>query len=193
MIVTPVELDIAALGLGNSGGVRGEGLHASDIYSDLYQDLEPKRFVRDRPFDLPTLETGIIWENILEEGLRRRFGHLRPGEFQTPEGIYFNPDLFMYEGPNKATLRVGEIKATWMSAKDGIQHAKFDKYLTQLKFYCEALGTDLGCLLVFFVNGDMTIRPYKPLFRAWNLQFTPTELKENYAMLIKHAESKGML
>ena len=44
MILTPVTFAPADLGLGMSSGERAEGLHMSDIYSALYQELEPKRF-----------------------------------------------------------------------------------------------------------------------------------------------------
>lgn len=200
MDITPIDVDLAALGIGSSSGVRAEGVHASDIYSDLYQDLEPERYHRDGLPPPTLLETGLIFETLLEEGLKRRLvesgepGDIaRPGEFThtdvyqgTPITIHYNPDLFIFNGQ----FRLGEIKATWMSPKGGITDPKFDKWFTQIKFYCWCVKTRYARLYVFFVNGSW--KPIKPTFLAWDMEFTHDELESNYGMLINHAMSKEM-
>lgn len=122
-------LDPTVLKIGQSSGVRAPGLHASDIYGDYYQDYDPKRYKR-REGDAPPpllLETGLIFESMLEEGLARRLaadgipdGTIeRPGEFThrdtvqgVPFDLYYNPDLAIFNG----VYRIGEIKATYMSS-----------------------------------------------------------------------------
>jgi len=127
MIITPLSINPESLKLGDSGSVRAPGLHASTIYNSLYQDLEPDRYKPNSPMNPLLLETGIIIETMLEEGLRRRFAQStsaeqieRPGEFTyeaqwegLPVSISYNPDLFIYNGVG---LRVGEIKGTWLSS-----------------------------------------------------------------------------
>ncbi len=193
MVVTPIEHGIE-LNRSAPGYVRSPGLHASAIYSDLYAALEPKRYGGTDGPDPLRMELGLALEEGLEESLRRRWGFERPGEFTTPEGIIFTPDLFIPEGD---TFRVGEIKLTWMSSKgmptdlaNGFP-PKFDKWMCQLMFYCEELGTDLGRLYAFFVNGNYA--PSRPQLMAWDLQFSKRELQENRTMLINHAKHTGLL
>jgi hypothetical protein len=142
----------ADLGMGQSGTIRAEGLHASDIYNDLFQSLEPKRYVRDREPPPLLLEMGLIFERMLEEGILRRIEAWpvtverveRPGEFTesgTFEGepftIHFTPDLLIFNGD----LRVGEIKATKMSP--GVSLEVIDAYLRREDEAIDAVGQAL--------------------------------------------------
>lgn len=127
--------DLKSLGLGNSGGIRAAGLHASDIYNDLYKSLVPKKYGKfTGPPDPMLVEIGLIFESMLEEGLKRRIEAnggpeiTRPGEFsyQTqwddrPVTIHYNPDLFIFNG----VFRIGEIKSTWMWS--GLSHEEVQK------------------------------------------------------------------
>ena len=97
-----------------------------------------------------------------------------------------------------ATLRVGEVKCTWLSCREmPTERAnnlppKFDKYLVQLKGYCYALHTLYGRLYVYFVNGNYD-RPYVPQLLAWDVNFASADLESNWRMLMNHATHKGML
>lgn len=224
MELTPLATDLSLLKIGESGSVRAEGLHASTIYSDLYADIDPKRYRKSDTGPAPeTLEVGLIFERMLEEGIARRILECdtteqieRPGEFaheDTFEGrpftIFYNPDLLIFNG----CLRVGEIKATWMSSgltaeeytaylagdTDLIDRVaaiplnpKFDKYFSQIKFYCHMLGALDARLIAFFVCGG-----YKPLYNpqllVWDVHFAPDETEMEYSVLISHAASKGMI
>ena len=192
MIITPVKHGLEDI-VGVSTGYRSSGLHMSTIYNDLFQDLEPKRFVRGTAPDPLRLEAGLAFEDMLEEGLKKRLAGERPGEFTTAEGIIFTPDLLIFNG----TTRLGEIKLTWMSSKEVPRDAargfppKFDKWLCQMKAYSYHLELDHARLLAFFVNGNY--RPPRPELLAWDITFTARELKENWQMLLLHAKHKRML
>lgn len=214
-------LSLTDLGIGDSGTIRDPGLHASDIFNDLYQDLEPGRYQKDRTPPPLLLEIGLIFETMLEEGLLRKLSRedpdvRRPGELiheDTFDGypihLAYSPDLIISNGE----LRVGEIKATKMSPGvpadviaaylEGDAEAqaqveaiplsgKFDKYHTQIKLYAKMLGTRLGRLYTFFING--TWRPTAdPVFLVWDIEYTQDELDQNYAMLMYHAIHKGLI
>ena len=195
MIVTPVSHGLDEF-LGKSTGHRSEGCHASQIYNDLFSDLEPDRFSRDSSPDPLKLEFGLALESMLEEGLRQRIvgSAERPPEQVTDEGIYFSPDLIVFNG----ATRLGEIKLTWMSSREmptaqanGLP-PKFEKWVVQMKFYCRALALADARLLAFFVNGDYG-KNRGPQLRAWDISFTRRELDDNYRMLLAHARRKGML
>jgi hypothetical protein len=132
MELTELIIDPTVLTIGVSGSARAAGLHASDLYNDFYADSNPKKYWYLRR-DLNStnsinpllVEPGLIFENMLEEGLQRRLADAgskdgsieRPGEFThkgifegTPFALHYNPDLFIFNG----VFRVGEIKATWM-------------------------------------------------------------------------------
>lgn len=190
MKITPLPNDLDLL---KSDLVRSPGLHMSDIYSDLYMDLEPTRFVRGAPKDPVRMSMGFNLEVMLEEGLRRRMA-TRPEELLTREGIAFSPDLLIHNH----VMRVGEIKLTWMSSREVPREPangfppKFDKYFTQVKSYAYHLETNYARLYILFVNGDYT-HPFKPEILCWDVEFTDRELKENWDLLLSHAKRKGML
>lgn len=166
----------------------------SEIYGALYQDLQPKRYKKGTHPDPLYLEAGLALEDMLEEGLKRRFGNAeRPGEFTTREGIIFTPDLLIFNGSTK----LGEIKLTWMWSHDVPREEttafppKFDKYLCQIKAYCYHLELDEARLLTYFVNGSG--RGSGPEFLAWDIYFTKRELEENWRMLMNYAMSNQSL
>ena len=186
MKIIPIEhgLDLAPATVG-----RSKGLHMSELYTHWHAKLEPERFVHDEDDDGPSpvlLMLGLALEQYIERCLvASGIDAHRPDEFRTEEGIAFSPDLLIYNGE----FRVGEIKLTYMSCRDvptneyGSFPPKFDKYFTQLKCYCRALGTPYARLYVCFVCGNY-VRPFTPEFRAWDLEFTQHELDENWRIML---------
>lgn len=144
--------------------------------------------------DPARLEAGLVFERVLEDGLKQKVGDLvdRAGEFRTAEGIYFTPDLLIDE----PITRIGEVKLTWMSSRDVPRESarafppKFDKYFTQIKGYCHGLGIPHARLYSLFVNGDY--RGYTPEMLAWDIEFSARELQENWTMLMHYARKRGM-
>lgn len=198
MIVTPVELN---LDLAPTSTERSPGLHMSDIYSDLYQDLEPDRFVRGSLPAPALLAVGLALEQYTEKLLLAAgYDAYRPDEFRTPDdySIAFSPDLLIGNG----TMRGGEIKATFMSARDwpteesSALPPKADKYVTQMKAYGHNLDINEWYLLVWFLKGQWEKGASENVlsqFRAYLLRYTAREMREEYQMLINHAKDKGML
>jgi hypothetical protein len=173
-------------------------LHQSDIIKDLMCDLQPKRFKRV-PFAMnPMVETGILFESILEEAMSRKFSTVRPGEVVSDEGVYMSPD-----GVNPILLAGEEYKATWMSSRLGVTDEygqplpKFLHWFIQMRGYAKWLDVRDFVLRVFFVNGNYRHKEGDPEsgphFKSYRIQFTDQEVDENWRMLIRHAQSKGML
>lgn len=198
MIVRPFEhgLDLAPADLSRSRGV-----HMSDLYTDLYQDLEPERYVRGSEPEPALLAIGIALERYTEQLLLRAgIGAQRPPEFRTPDqyGIAFSPDLLIANGRMKG----GEIKATFMSVREwptertNALPPKADKYVTQMKAYGHNLEIPEWILFGWFLKGKWEKgREETPLavFRAFELTFTAQEMHEEYQMLVNHGLDKGIL
>lgn len=209
MIVQPLDirndlhLDIAPKSLD-----RSPGLHMSDIYNRLYQVLDPGRYKHDDEFSeenhlhASLLAIGLALEQyterlLLAAGIEAH----RPPEFRTPDehGIAFSPDLLIYNGDVKG----GEIKATFMSTKDLPTSKarklpdKFDKYVTQMKSYGHNLEIPDWLLLAWFLKGDYSKRSQDQEFfadlRAFHLQFTSAEMREEYQTLVRFAQTERML
>ncbi len=186
MIVTPVfdhGIDFLASDL-----VRSTGVHASDIYGDLYKHLEPKRYdFGDGPPNPVLMALGTAWEKHFEY-LLEKSGYTieRPGEFFSPppESVAFSPDLLQFNG----VTRLWEIKYTSMSAKDMPEEEtnglppKFNKYDCQMKLYAHWLGLHHGALAVVLNH-----EPWNPQFRLFHLEWTDRELQENHQMCMNHA------
>lgn len=182
------------------GAPRSPGRHLSDIYNDYYAKLEPKRYGRGGPLPLEKFELGMAFEEMLEDGLKKRLvlaeGSGRPGEFTTEEGIIFTPDLLIFNG----CTRVGEIKLTFMSTKgapwklgevyDSFDE-KFSKYMTQIMCYCKHIGTTHARLYAFFVRGDY--RGNDQILRAWDLEFTQHEIDEEWDTIWRHGKSVSLV
>jgi hypothetical protein len=137
------------------------------------------------------LALGTAWELHFEFLMRANgIDAQRPGEFLSPEGVAYSPDLLIFNGKT----RVGEIKLTSMdvgdmpSEVDNNLPVKFDKYLCQLKLYCYWLEFPDAWLGIISIR-----RPYDPEHRFYNITFTQRELEENYQMLMNHATHAGLL
>ena len=171
--------------------VRTPGLHVSDIYNSLYKEMDPKRYGGEFNNDL-CLAMGTAWEKHFEWLLiKNGLTISRPEAFLTEGGIGFSPDLIISNGVS----RCGEIKLTWMTDVEDIRDPKFDKYLTQVKAYCYHLETPYGRIYATHINGaekDHYGKP-NPVLKAYDLEFTPRELRENWEMLLNYAKRKRML
>lgn len=168
---------------------RSTGLHASQIYGDLFQDLEPTRFRSDSKPNIVKMAVGLAWEQWLEKTLQA-MGEMveRPKEQMSEEGIAYSPDLLVVNGKD----RVGEIKATWMSSYGAPSDPKFNKWFVQIMLYCWWLQIPDARLYGLFLGGDY--REHRdPQFLVWDISFSLRELRENHQMNINHAKHKKLL
>jgi hypothetical protein len=188
MIVKPITLDIDWL---KSDLVRSPGVHASDIYGDLFKRLEPKRYDYEDDGNPMPMVLGTAWERHFEYLLRINGVEVeRPDEFMSPEGIAYSPDLIIFNGKT----RLGEIKYTSMSADDMPTEEtnnlppKLSKYECQMKLYAHWLSVNDGWLCILFNH-----QPWNPQFRMFDIHWTDEELKDNHAMCINHAKHIGLI
>jgi len=167
----------------------------SDLYGELYKQLEPKRFdKRDKdgnpePFDLTRMELGTSFEEVLEPVLAERLLGTRPGEFTTDEGVIYSPDYLFIDDDGEWVL--GEFKLTWMSSRGAPHDTKFSKWHCQMMAYCYHLNINTARLFAFFVNGDYA--PPSPKLLAWEFKFTKKELVTNWNELVRIGRQKGLL
>src|SRR5216683_6166125 len=78
---------------------RSTGVHMSDLYNSVYQELEPDRFKADAGPNVIKMALGLAWEQYLERLLQEQGVQAeRPGEFVTDEGVAFSPDLLVVNG-----------------------------------------------------------------------------------------------
>jgi hypothetical protein len=200
MRITEIEDSELISRLGNSGTERSTGLHVSEIYKRLMIRLDPKRFDTGTPMDMVRVETGLLFENMLERALAEKFGTIRPGELFSDEGIAMSPD-----GVNPDLMAGEEYKATWMSSrgglfedvwKDGMTQQqvrdKFYHWVVQMLAYAKWLDVNDFLLRVLFICGDYS-KPITPEFRSYRFRFTQEEKDTNWDMLIGIAREEGML
>ena len=186
----PVEFDLLASDL-----VRHPGLHASNIYNSLFEELEPKRFVKGSKLDPVRMALGTAWEKHFEHLLIKSGAEAhRPDEFRSPEGITYSPDLLL---THKGELCLGELKLTWQSSREAPRKKndpfppKFDKYLCQMMLYMHWMDLTLGWLCAYFVNGAYT--NFSPELLSWYVEFSRRELVENYDRLMRHAKTTKLI
>jgi hypothetical protein len=179
----PLDIDAAA------PAPRTVGLHVSEIYGSLFQELEPARYMKGSTPHTVITAIGLAWEQWLERTLIA-MGELveRPGELISPEGIYYSPDLLVVNGED----RIGEIKSTCLSSREGIEGPKCDKYHCQAKIYCHWTGIPDARFYVLFLRGNYKGDGF-PEFHVYDVSYSAQELQENYAMLMNHARHRRLI
>lgn len=182
------------------GIVRPRGLHMSHIYNDLWAKRFPKSsYVEPTTLDEMfkrdvIMEGGMCFEAAIERELKRRLSRgetaLRPGPMQTPEGIWYSPDLIITDVEGNGVL--GEIKYSGFSSRGAPADPKFDKWHCQMMAYCYNLNVSKARLIAFFFAGDYN-RPIKPQLKVYDIEYTEQELAENWKMLMRHAMMRGWI
>lgn len=176
---------------------RSSGLHLSQIYHSLEEELFAGANKSRTPMPMPMLETyrsaGFIWERVMDAAFADSLADeewTRPAEFER-DGICCSPDLI-----NCRDWVLGETKFTWKSSRrlqefiDGGTGAMWI-WGVQMKGYCQVVQTTRCRLFAYFVNGDY--KSMQPDFQVYDIDFTPQEIRENWDMLKSHARRKGWL
>lgn len=171
-----------------------EGLHLSSIIKSILVGLDPKRFGGGlTSSSYARFEVGYALEDMLtrrrlERGVLLQQSVEKDGVRMTLDGL----DILT------PGWKVLESKATWLSLRDPApkgklgmprtpDHPKFRHWIWQTMGYCHGVDTNRALLEVLFVNGDY--RPSQPVLKAWELEFTPQELQENWAMVLNAKRS----
>lgn len=194
MLIEASELDIEANDFSPERFVeRSRGLHLSHVLNFIEQ-----REFTDSKGGQTYMMAGFLWERVLERLLNDPENlwdwmftaalneHddpniIRPGE-QCVDGIYMTPDGFNIE-----TGRLEEWKYTTKSIRNPITGPKFQRWMWQIMAYCRSLGLDRATLRVFFARGDYTTG--RPIPMNYDLDFTETEIEENWRMIILNANA----
>lgn len=158
-------------------------IHLSDVakYIEYKMQFGPANAI---DWDMmAAAEVGFLWEDALSLALANRYA-ARLGEIEK-DGIVGSPDgLNVHDPFFQSELHNEEYKATWRSVKKTPQDIWY--WLTQFKSYCYMLGVDVTICRVLYLNGD-----YKgsgPIPMVYGLKFTPEELEENWAMILRHRD-----
>jgi hypothetical protein len=187
--LTEREFDIGSLIISEeqqAGIPRSVGIHVSDIVrvlSKAYADDEiaslqrPPRKNSFTEADLNRFaQVGRIWERVLAETVFTRPRYERIGEIEK-DGIIGSPDAI-----DTVDYALAEYKVTYRSAKRPIE-TDFREWWWQQKSYCHMLGMVRTHLYVFYVCGNYS--PPVPCAKEFMALFTPAELKENWAMMLR--------
>src|SRR5208283_870022 len=154
---------------------RSAGLHVSAIIDYISRSLGR----RDNDFNRDDLDAfaivGRVFEHHLAQTIFRPPRYVRPGEVEL-DGIVGSPDAIDLDD-----LAIVEFKATWKSSKRPIDSLR--EYFWQIQSYCWMTGIHKARLYVFYVCGDWS--PPKPIWppKAWEIEFSKSELEANWEMI----------
>jgi hypothetical protein len=175
------DFDISAL-VSTADHKRTPGLHLSGIIKRLARARDPQRFGGEGGPDPVRMLGGLVFEDILEQGLAKRDPTLvRPGELKR-DGIIGSPDGLSQDQDGAV---IQEYKFTWMSSRHGLQSDRLKHYIEQIKGYCCMQGARRAILTILFVNDDY--RSFQPKMRRYRLDFEAWELDDFWNMVLREA------
>lgn len=160
----------------------------SQIIGSLLPSVDPKRYDPKKPMPLEKIEKGMHFERVLEQMFKKAL----PGVFRPPpiccEGVWCSPD-----GIQPDIWAPVEIKLTWYSSrKECPIHEVYWPWKVQVAAYAYALESLTAFLYPQFVNGNYAPPTPAPLI-PYRLDFSETEVLENWAMLKNQAKRLGWL
>lgn len=183
---------------------RSVGLHLSDIIKVIQRRSNPKKY-GGGPFVMnERMETGILFESILEQALAKKYSSIRPAEIVSPEGVAMSPD-----GICPIWNAGEEHKCTWYSSRHGLLNEyglpldNFVGWFIQMMGYAKWLEVNLFILRVLWINGNYN-RSGKltdgspdpdagPRLKPYHITFTDEEIDTNWLMLMNVAKEVGLL
>ncbi len=194
MKITEIPFDPhTIIGPADEDAPRSAGLHLSKIYADLDRTVGGKMQNSDMTEEDLTWyrALGFLWEWTIERAFNRGLlvPHcVRPGEFNV-DGITGSPDLVDVAADPWIVI---DTKATFKSSwKSDSLEKFFWTWLVQLQGYCRMVNTTRARLLILHICG--TYKPPRPLVRQFDIEFSPVEIAENWAMIVNHAKKRGWL
>jgi len=184
-----LELDLfphRIVSLDGNDDTRTEGLHLTNIIRDIMESSGMSKSVSGASWGNSQLslaaEVGFIWEEILSSALKSRLPN-RIGEIEVG-GIYMSPD-----GLDVEEWCLWEYKAAWASSRR--LPTENWKWMAQAKGYCYGLQVEVVRMAILYLNGDW--KGGGPEYRGYKITFSPTEIAENWTMLVNHARNRGWL
>ena len=172
---------------------REPGVHLSRIIRDMVDTAQPRQpSPRVEAARGAYIEVGEAFEDGLERELAARaWKDGEPGfrpDAQRLDGIWCSPDrLVMTErGPV-----IEEMKATWKSMRNGVEHPKFLNWWMQVAGYCWVWETLEARFRVLWVCGDY--KPPIPARMRYDVRFTAAALQRNWEAIVAHGRRKGWL
>ena len=163
---------------------RTPGLHLTDIISDILLTLSVAKKYDDAD---PCLqyEKGYLWEVVLSYAFAEKVIY-QIGEVEL-DGIICSPDGVSYG--NSDNLIVEENKCTAKSSKRSPDE-NID-WMMQAKGYCKVLEST-SCIFRIFHHTEIMWNP-DGCYNVFKLDFTQTEIDENWLTIVNHAKMKGWL
>ena len=173
---------------------REPGLHLTRIIRDMVDSAAPPRAPSDAVQQARGnyIEVGEAFEDLLEAQLAARTQADREAGFrpdaQQLDGIWCSPDRLTMtdDGPV-----IGEMKATWKSARDGISSPKFLAWWMQVAAYCWVWETRAARVHVLWICGNY--KPPIPRRARYDVTFRPETLQRNWEAIVAHARRRGWL
>jgi hypothetical protein len=158
---------------------RSPGIHVSSVIRHMSKAIGRQKENDFTEQDLDMFASvGRIFEVQLATAMCPPPRYERVGEIEC-DGIIGSPDAI-----DTVDWSVQEYKANFASANHPIESRI--EYFWQMKAYCHMLGMCRASLFVFYVGG--TWRPPIPVFKAWDILFSPSELEENWQMILTNAK-----
>ena len=163
------------------GPPRSPGIHLTNITNDIYYTVLHGK--DNRTDNQIWGEVGFIWEELLTMAFREKLAN-RPGEIML-EGVAMSPDGMDWEN-----WVVHEYKVTWRSsAKLPVDD---ERWMMQAKGYCKGLGAKTVVMKILYLMGDYR-ENREPVYKVYEIVFSPQELEENWQMVMAHAKWRGWL
>ncbi len=165
---------------------RTPGLHLTPIIEDILLTLGlGKKYDPDVDPRLQ-YEKGYLWEVVLSRAFGEKAAH-RVGEVEL-DGILCSPDGVKVE--EDGAITVEEYKCTAKSSNSPVEDNI--SWMMQVKGYCKVLESTSCIFRILYLCGNYRdIRA--PQYMAYRLDFTQTEIDENWLAIVNHAKSKGWL
>lgn len=139
------------------------------------------------------LGTGMEW--ALAYAYSRRY----PGRYihQPPEMILDDiaGHIDLVDIQDSRGIVIDDVKCKWSATADDkdIMAGPYWEAWTRLKGYCKFMGSTIGRLHVFNVNGegfgkraDGTQKSFGPTYRVWEWVWTEREIDQNWQMILNH-------
>ena len=176
---------------------RSKGLHLSQVIYSLYDVLKPRKDDGDPYGGRANMAMGFAWEHLLSYCIAQVFWPpvdglfcIHPGEVER-DGILMSPDaVWVCEGDE-----FEEWKCTQKSSEK--TPLDYTTWVWQMKAYAYTLGLRKARLRILHLRGGYGKGAGRckdnMCYKTWLLEFTESELQENWDMVMIHAKEMGWL